>query len=287
MTTFILASASPARRAVLTAAGVDPEVRVASLNEDRLIAGMAGSEPGKIVTELAVAKAKAVIRTLEPALTARRGGGGLRLDAAAGQVAAGQAGHRRPGPAVLGPDGRPHRHAAHRPCGGPLVDGTTVATADGCESTQIRFGRPSEPELEAYLATGEPLQVAGACTIDGLGGWFIDGVEGDPSSVIGISLPLTRTPAGPGRAARHRPLARPSRSRCRRLTHHKPKVPDDRPARQVRVVDRVEAADTDRRFRTRSRHRHAAAVPGRGATGRAPAAAAGSSRLAARTVDAV
>ena len=70
MTTFILASASPARRAVLTAAGVVPEVRVANLNEDKLIAGMAGSEPETIVTELAVAKAKAVIRTLDAALTA-------------------------------------------------------------------------------------------------------------------------------------------------------------------------------------------------------------------------
>ncbi len=193
MTTFILASASPARRAVLTAAGVDPEVRVASLNEDKLIAGMAGSEPGKIVTELAVAKAKAVIRTLEPALTAdavvvacdsmlRLGksllGKPVTVDRARlywDQMAG------RTGTLLTG-------HAVVR-----IVDGTTVATADGCESTQIRFGRPSEPELEAYLATGEPLQVAGACTIDGLGGWFIDGVEGDPSSVIGISLPLTRT----------------------------------------------------------------------------------------------
>ncbi len=47
-------------------------------------------------------------------------------------------------------------------------------------------------ELDAYLATGEPLAVAGAFTLDGLGGWFVEGVDGDPSSVIGISLPLTR-----------------------------------------------------------------------------------------------
>ncbi|WP_111766371.1 Maf family protein [Nakamurella deserti] len=192
MTTFILASASPARRAVLTAAGIDPEVRVANLNEDKLIAGMAGSEPEKIVTELAVAKARAVIRTLDPALTTdsvvvacdsmlRMGksllGKPLTVDRARlywDQMSG------RTGTLLTG-------HAAVR-----IVDGTTVATADGCESTQIRFGRPTEPELEAYLASGEPLQVAGACTIDGLGGWFIDGVDGDPSSVIGISLPLTR-----------------------------------------------------------------------------------------------
>jgi septum formation protein len=192
MTVLILASASPARRAVLAAAGVDAVVRVANLNEDKLIAGMAGSEPAKIVTELAVAKARAVIKTLEPEVTAdsvvvacdsmlRLGksllGKPLTVDRARlywDQMAG------RTGTLLTG-------HAAVR-----LVDGAATATAEGCESTQIRFGRPTEPELEAYLASGEPLQVAGACTIDGLGGWFIDGVDGDPSSVVGISLPLTR-----------------------------------------------------------------------------------------------
>ncbi len=52
--------------------------------------------------------------------------------------------------------------------------------------------RPDPAELDAYLATGEPLAVAGAFTLDGLGGWFVDGIDGDPSNVIGISLPLTR-----------------------------------------------------------------------------------------------
>ncbi len=56
----------------------------------------------------------------------------------------------------------------------------------------MRFSTPSDEELDAYLATGEPLAVAGAFTLDGLGGWFVAGVDGDPSSVIGISLPLTR-----------------------------------------------------------------------------------------------
>ncbi len=56
----------------------------------------------------------------------------------------------------------------------------------------MHFARPTDHELDAYLATGEPLQVAGAFAIDGLGGWFVDRIEGDPSSVIGISLPLVR-----------------------------------------------------------------------------------------------
>ncbi|HEX9175913.1 MAG TPA: Maf family protein, partial [Mycobacterium sp.] len=56
----------------------------------------------------------------------------------------------------------------------------------------VRFAVPSAHELDAYVASGEPLKVAGGFTIDGLGGWFVDAVAGDPSSVIGISLPLTR-----------------------------------------------------------------------------------------------
>lgn len=56
----------------------------------------------------------------------------------------------------------------------------------------MHFGTPADSDLEAYLASGEPLRVAGAFTLDGLGGWFIDGVGGDPSTVIGVSLPLLR-----------------------------------------------------------------------------------------------
>jgi septum formation protein len=56
----------------------------------------------------------------------------------------------------------------------------------------VHFAAPSPDELDAYLASGEPLEVAGAFTIDGLGGWFVDRIEGDPSCVIGLSLPLMR-----------------------------------------------------------------------------------------------
>lgn len=192
MTLFILASASPARRAVLAAAGIDALVRVADINEDKLIKEMAGSEPEQIVTDLALAKTKPVLKSLSPEETA---------DA----VVVACDSMLRLGPSLLGKPLTIERarlywdqmagrvgtlltgHAAVR-----LLNGSVVATATGSEATQIRFGRPTEPELEAYLTSGEPLQVAGACTIDGLGGWFIDGVDGDPSSVIGISLPLTR-----------------------------------------------------------------------------------------------
>jgi septum formation protein len=73
-----------------------------------------------------------------------------------------------------------------------LDDGAIDRVAEGHAVTTVRFGRPDPAELETYLVTGEPLAVAGGFTLDGLGGWFVDGIDGDPSNVIGISLPLLR-----------------------------------------------------------------------------------------------
>jgi len=81
---------------------------------------------------------------------------------------------------------------------GVLVTGHTVIDLDSgreverAVATTIRFGRPDPVELEAYIASGEPLAVAGSCTIDGLGGPFIDGISGDHSNVIGLALPTLR-----------------------------------------------------------------------------------------------
>ncbi|MDT0406910.1 Maf family protein, partial [Streptomyces edwardsiae] len=58
--------------------------------------------------------------------------------------------------------------------------------------TAVHFGSPTDADLEAYLESGEPLGVAGGFTLDGLGGWFVEGIDGDPSNVIGLSLPLLR-----------------------------------------------------------------------------------------------
>jgi septum formation protein len=73
-----------------------------------------------------------------------------------------------------------------------LAGGAITASAAEHAVTGVRFAEPAPAELEAYLATGEPLAVAGAFTIDGLGGWFVEGIDGDPSCVIGLSLPLLR-----------------------------------------------------------------------------------------------
>ncbi|MGA2473044.1 MAG: Maf family protein, partial [Acidimicrobiales bacterium] len=60
------------------------------------------------------------------------------------------------------------------------------------ESTLIRFGRPTDDEVRAYVASGEPLALAGAFSIEGYGGPFVDGIDGVPSNVLGLSLPLLR-----------------------------------------------------------------------------------------------
>ncbi|WP_235174466.1 Maf family protein [Tomitella biformata] len=191
---FILASASPARLSVLRAAGVSPFVRVSEVDEDA-VQGKLGPDaaPDTVVTELARAKALDVFTALT--------GDPVLADAV-----------------IVGCDsmlhiddellGKPHsvdiareRWRAMRGGSGELLTGHSLLrvrggvvvgeAADHC-GTLVRFGTPSDEDLEAYLATGEPLKVAGAFTLDGLGGWFVDGIEGDPSSVIGIGLPLVR-----------------------------------------------------------------------------------------------
>ena len=73
-----------------------------------------------------------------------------------------------------------------------ISDGVITHTVSETASTTVHFGTPTDGELAAYVDSGEPIGVAGAFTLDGLGGWFIDAIEGDPSNVIGISLPLVK-----------------------------------------------------------------------------------------------
>jgi septum formation protein len=73
-----------------------------------------------------------------------------------------------------------------------LLDPATRQEEAGVAGTLVHFGSPTDVEIAAYVASGEPVRVAGAFTLDGLGGWFLEGIEGDPSNVIGVSLPLVR-----------------------------------------------------------------------------------------------
>jgi septum formation protein len=189
--TTVLASASPARLSVLRAAGIDPVVLVSGVDEAAVQAANEHLGVGATVTALARAKAEAVLPAVRDSFpdsvvigcdSMLLLGGRLRGKPADEQVA------RREWAEMSGSTGDLLTgHAVVVVRGGQIV-----AHAADHERTRIRFGTPSERELAAYLATGEPLQVAGALTIDGYGGWFVDGLEGDHSSVIGISLPLTR-----------------------------------------------------------------------------------------------
>ena len=73
-----------------------------------------------------------------------------------------------------------------------LIGGTAIHRASESSATTVHFAKPAAADLEAYIGSGEPLAVAGGFTLDGLGGWFVDRIEGDASNVIGVSLPLTR-----------------------------------------------------------------------------------------------
>jgi septum formation protein len=181
---LVLASASPARLSVLRAAGVEPEVRVSGVDEEAISA----PDPTGLVRALAEAKAAAVVRPDDDDLLVLGCDSLLDLDGTAygkpgtaaaatkrWELMAGRTGILRTGHALLS-----------------VRAGSIVASAVDVAATAVRFGRPDPEELAAYVATGEPLQVAGAFTIDGRGGWFVDGVDGDLGTVIGLSLPLLR-----------------------------------------------------------------------------------------------
>nr|WP_211177592.1 nucleoside triphosphate pyrophosphatase [Pseudonocardia acidicola] len=186
-----MASASPARLSVLRAAGLDPLVEVSDVDEDALLATVPDATPGEKTTRLAGAKATTVARRIadaHPDAIVIGCDSMLHIDGEllGKPVDADQA--RKRWRAMAGGVGElVTGHAVLR-----LADGEIDRVAEGHAVTTVRFGEPTEEELEAYLASGEPLAVAGAFTLDGLGGWFVEGIDGDPSNVIGISLPLTR-----------------------------------------------------------------------------------------------
>lgn len=178
---LILASASPARLATLRSAGLNPEVIVSGVDESLVTTG----EPARHAVELATLKARAVAVQVSDALLVGCDSV-LEID---GEI------HGKPADA----DEATRRWRAMRGRSGVLHTGhCLIDTADGREiarsaDTVVHFADLSDAEIEAYVATGEPLQVAGAFTLDGLGGAFVRGIEGDPHSVVGISLPLLRT----------------------------------------------------------------------------------------------
>jgi nucleoside triphosphate pyrophosphatase len=192
-TELVLASASPARLKTLRHAGIEPTVLVADVDEPAVVdeyAARLGAPLSAEEVALLLARTKAEV-------VAGRVDDGLVLGCDSVLELDGEV-HGKPS----GPDEATERWRRMRGSEGVLHTGHWLvdardsagsgATIGGVASTLVRFADVSEEEIAAYVATGEPLRVAGAFTIDGLGGAFVEGVDGDPHAVVGLSLPLVR-----------------------------------------------------------------------------------------------
>jgi len=180
VTAIILASASLARLAVLRAAGLEPKVIVSGVDET----AFSGGTPAELAGRLARAKAAAVASGLAEGLVI---GCDSLLDLDGRALG-------KPGSAAEAA-GR-WREMSGRTgtlvTGHCVINAATGQQAAAVAATVVRFGAPSEQEIAAYVASGEPLAVAGAFTLDGRGGWFVAGIDGDHGNVLGVSLPMLR-----------------------------------------------------------------------------------------------
>jgi septum formation protein len=179
---LVLASASPARLSLLKDAGLAPEVVVSGVDEGTLSA----PTPGELARVLAEAKAAAVAARPEAS-------GALVLGCDSVLELDGQAFGKPTSAEEATARWKSMRgRAGVLQTGHCVIDTATGRKVSATASTVVRFGKPSDAEIAAYVASGEPLHVAGAFTLDGRSAPFIDGIEGDHGNVIGLSLPLLR-----------------------------------------------------------------------------------------------
>lgn len=183
---LVLASQSPARLTVLRNAGIEPLVDVSYVDEDALAAASPEATPAELCLLLARAKADAVAPryATEDVLV-------LGCDSVF-DVDGVAYGKPRDAQEARARWDRMMGRAGTLRTGHWLIDPASGRAVGAVANTIVHMGRVSEVEMEAYLATGEPFQVAGGFTLDALGGAFVDGVEGDPSNVVGLSLPTLR-----------------------------------------------------------------------------------------------
>lgn len=180
---IVLASQSPARLTTLRSAGIEPEVIVSGVDEDRITS----TDPSNLAAALAQLKCRAVAAQVDADALVIGCDSVLAFE---GEI------FGKPG----GPVEAAGRWRRLRGRSGVLHTGHCVRRGEAefveTASTIVHFADITDAEIDAYVATGEPLHVAGAFTIDGLGGAFVTGIEGDHHNVVGLSLPLLRELVG-------------------------------------------------------------------------------------------
>jgi septum formation protein len=178
--TFVLASASPARRRLLQIAGIEPVVRVSDVDESQVQL----SDPTALVETLALHKAQSVARQFTDALV-------LGCDSVLsirGEI------HGKPENTeeAIARWQQMRGHVGDLYTGHVLIDTSRDKTLVRSRITRVYFADVSDGEIAAYVATGEPLKCAGCFALEGRGGLFVEKLEGCHSNVIGLSLPLLR-----------------------------------------------------------------------------------------------
>lgn len=182
-TSIVLASASPARKSLLTRSGLTFTTIVSGVDEES--EEILSLTPVAMALTLAERKARAVADRLDAGALVIGCDSVFELDGVpyGKPLTAGVATDRWR--SMRGRTGTLHT-------GHCVIDTVTGKQVSDTASTDVTFAAISDEEIASYVASGEPLNVAGAFTIDSLGGPYIDWIKGDPSCVEGLSLPLLR-----------------------------------------------------------------------------------------------
>ena len=183
MPTIILASASPSRQRLLRSAGIEPTIMVSGVDEDD--PRYAELSPREMVIALAIVKAHTIKEKVDfPAIVI---GCDSTFEFEGSSLGKPETAERAIQRAQLMRGKSGILHTGH--C---IIDTKKGIEVSDVASTRVYFSDMSDKEIESYVATGEPLNVAGGFTLDGLSSPFISRVEGETSNVIGLSLPLVK-----------------------------------------------------------------------------------------------